>query len=51
MTQLASGSCQGFGATTPAVRLLLGVVPQIPATHSQSRTLLTAFHPDPDWKS
>jgi hypothetical protein len=51
MTRWAGGSCQGFGATTPAVRLLLGVVPQIPATHPQARAWLTASYPDRASKS
>lgn len=35
------GSCRRFGATTPAVRLLLGVVPQNDATHREKPSLFT----------
>ena len=37
----AGGSCRRFGATTPAVRLLLGVVPQNDTTHRQTPLLPT----------
>jgi len=38
----AGGSCHRSGSTIPALRLLLGMVPQIGATPRQERSRLTA---------
>jgi len=51
MSPWAGGSCRRFGTTTPAVRLLLGVVPQNGATPRQNRIWLTTSSSDRARKS